>query len=243
MSISLSAARNPSPALRNGFSLAQPHSSHVCGEPRTLNDHLRSLRQYGSRLHYRRNETVFAEGEPADSVYKVINGTLRLCRFLADGRRHITDFVLSGDIMGFLECADQPATAEAVTDVTLMSYPRGCFDRLAASNPEIRACVLCHLSANLLEAQHQLLVMGCQSAKERVASFLLRLAERTDLQPGERLDLPMGRQDIGDHLGLTTETICRAISMLKSDGALSVPSPHELILKDLRALRALATES
>jgi CRP-like cAMP-binding protein len=243
MPISLSAARNEPNATKGRFAAIHAASDRDAIAPLTLNDHLRTLQSHSTRHHYRRGETIFAEGEPADRVYKILAGTVRLCRYSAGGRRHITDFVLAGDLIGFLECADQPMTAEAVEDITLISYPRSCVDRLVASNPEIRTRVLCHLSSHLLEAQHQLFVLGCQSAKERLASFLMRFADRTDLAPGETLDLPMGRQDIADHLGMTIETVCRTISMLKNDGALAVPSSHELVLKDMRALRALAVEN
>lgn len=243
MPISLSAARKVPDATKD-LSAAVHRSSHDDSDtPVTLNDHLRALHGYSTRHHYRRGETIFAEGEPANWVYKIIVGTVRLCRYTTSGRRHIADFLLAGDLLGFLERADQPMTAEAVEDVTLISYPRSCVDRLAASNPEIRTRVLCHLSENLMEAQNHLFVLGCQTAKERLASFLMRLADRIDLTPGETLDLPMGRQDIADHLGMTVETVCRTISMLKNEGAVSVPSSHELVLKDMVALRSLAAES
>ncbi|HTT99064.1 MAG TPA: helix-turn-helix domain-containing protein [Rhizomicrobium sp.] len=243
MPISLSTARNVPGAALDQFAAIHASSYASPDMPVTLNDHLRTLHSYSTRHHYRRGEAIFAEGETADRVYKIIVGTVRLCRFTPSGRRHISDFVLAGDLLGFLECAKHPATAEAVEDVTLISYPRSCIDRLAASKPEIRARLLSHLSDNLLEAQNHLFVLGCQSAKEKVASFLMRLAERTDLGAGETLDLPMGRQDIADHLGMTIETVSRTISMLKNEGTVSVPSQHELVLKNMGALRTLAIEN
>jgi CRP/FNR family nitrogen fixation transcriptional regulator len=243
MPISLSAARNEPIRTRDRFAAIHASSYRDGDAPVTLNDHLRTLHGYSTRHHYRRGETIFGEGEPADRVYKIIAGTVRLCRYSPGGRRHITDFALAGDLLGFLECSDQPMTAEAVEDVTLISYPRSCVDRLASSNPDIRARMMRHLSANLVEAQQQLFVLGCQSAKEKLASFLTRLAGRIDLAPGETLDLPMGRQDIADHLGLTIETVCRTITALKNDGLLSVPSSHELVLKNMAALRTLAVEN
>jgi CRP-like cAMP-binding protein len=241
MPVSLSAARHQSTEHAQ-FAALRSISGVNSETPVTLNDYLRAIHGSSSRLHYRRGETIFSEGEPADRVCKLICGTIRLCRYSPDGRRHIVDFVHAGELIGFLECADQPWTAEAVTDVTLVSYPRAGVDRLAASNPAIRTRILCHLSANLLEAQQQLFVLGCQCAKERVASFLVRLADRVDLLAGEALDLPMGRQDIADHLGLTVETVCRVLSALKSESLIAIPNSHELILKDMDALRAMAVE-
>jgi len=116
-------------------------------------------------------------------------------------------------------------------------------DRLAEENPAVGTQLLCHLSANLLTAQQHLFVLGCQKARERVASFLLRLADRIDLTYGDRLDLSMSRQDIADHLGLTIETISRTITALRSDGIVLIPNTNQIVLRDMAALRALAAES
>ena len=88
--------------------------------------------------------------------------------------------------------------------------------------------------------QRHLVVLGCQSAKERVASFLLLLTDRSGTKPGDRLDLPMGRQDIASHLGLTIETVCRAITELKREGLIAVPSLNQIVINNSHALRALA---
>ena len=220
----------------------QPLNAQAGDAPVTLHDHLRALQSCSARRQFARNETIFSEGDSADYVHKIVSGTVRICRHAADGRRNIAEFLLPGDLLGFQECADQPATAEAVTEVTLISYPRNRLDRLAESSAAVRSRLLCHLSANLLEAQHHLFVLGCQCAKERVASFLLRLADRTDIFQGDRLDLTMGRQDIADHLGLTIETVCRAISVLRGEGVVTVPNSHQIIINDMAALRVLAVE-
>jgi len=206
----------------------------------TLNHHLRGLQEFSARQHFGRNETIFSEGDRADRFYKVLSGTVRLCRHAPDGRRHIADFYLPGDLIGFIEYPDHPCTAEAVTDTTVNSYPRHQLERLCAADPEIRAQLLAHLSATLRAAQQHLFVLGCRNAKERFAEFLLRLAERTDVSQGDRLDLTMGRQDIADHLGLTIESVCRSIAALKAEALVTVPNTHQLILNDVAKLRALA---
>jgi len=210
--------------------------------PVTLADQLERIDAHGAKLQFTRNEPIFNQDDPADQVFRIISGTVRLCRYMPDGRRYIVDFLLPGDLMGFVESPDLPVGAEAVTDVTLMAFPRACFDRLAEQNPDVRAQLLRHLSCNLLTAQQHLFVLGCQKARERVASFLLRLADRVGASCGDRLDLPMSRQDIADHLGLTIETISRTITGLRSTGAVLVPNTHQIVLRDKAALRALAAE-
>jgi len=126
----------------------------------------------GLQLQFRRNETLFHEGDPADHVYRVVQGAVRLCRYMPDGRRCVLDFAFAGDLMGFVESPFLPSSAEAVGDTIVQVFPRACFDRLAREDAAVRSQLLCHMSFNLLTAQQHLFVLGCQSAKERLASFL-----------------------------------------------------------------------
>jgi CRP/FNR family nitrogen fixation transcriptional regulator len=212
-------------------------------QPAGLADTLDRIQSHGVKLQFARNEPIFNQDDPADQVYRIIGGTVRLCRYMPDGRRHIVDFLLPGDLMGFVASPDLPVCAEAVTEVTLISFPRVCFDRLAEENVEVRARLLRHLSDNLLTAQQHLFVLGCQKARERVASFFVRLADRMGVSCGDRLDLPMSRQDIADHLGLTIETVSRTITALRSANAVLIPNSHQIVLRDMAALRGLAAEA
>jgi CRP-like cAMP-binding protein len=206
----------------------------------SLGFHLRQLQPFSTRQHFDRNETIFLEGERAERVYRVISGMVRVCRHAPNGARHIADFVLPGELIGIGEFTEHPYTAEAVTPVALTAYTRTSFERLMSSTPAVRVQLVSLLSKTLLATQQQLFVLGCQTAKQRLASFLLRLADRTDVTAGERLDLAMGRLDIADHLGMTIETVCRAIAALRDARVITVPNSHQLILNDLRALRALS---
>jgi CRP-like cAMP-binding protein len=211
--------------------------------PLSLSDCLESIEAAGTRLGFIRNQPIFNQDDPADQVYRIVSGTVRLCRYMPDGRRCIVDFLLPGDLIGFTESPDLPVCAEAVTDVTLVSFPRASFDRLAEDNAEVRAQLLRHLSNTLLTTQQHLFVLGCQKARERIASFLVRLADRMGIGCGDRLDLPMSRQDIGDHLGLTIETVSRSITALRGTGAILIPNAHQMVLRDMAALRLLAAEA
>ena len=208
--------------------------------PENLQEHLGVLREYCLSLRFARNETLFQEGDRAQNIYCIVSGTIRLCRHTPDGRRHIAEFVLPGDLFGVFGGTEQAFTAEAVSDVTVIAYPRAHFDRVSERDPRFRANILRHLSTTLMTAQLHTFVLGCQSAKERLASFILRLADRTGAMETGRLDLTMGRQDIADHLGLTIETICRAVTALKNEKLIAVPTTHQLILRNVEALCELA---
>jgi CRP/FNR family nitrogen fixation transcriptional regulator len=88
----------------------------------------------------------------------------------------------------------------------------------------------------MIRAQQHLLVVGKQNALEKLAVFLVDLAERQgDL---DLIDLPMTRTDIGDYLGMTVETVSRSLSKLRADGILRLRSSRSVeILKSERMRR------
>lgn len=201
-------------------------------------DEMSQLDAMSARIRYDRNETIFSEGDPAEFVYKVLDGAVRLCKHTVDGRRQVLDFMMPGDLFGFVD-HEYGFTAEAINDAVLVVYPRNQLDRLGATTPSLRQHVLSLVSESLRAMQHHVVVLGCQTAKERVASFLLRQAERARLASGEPLELPMGRQDLADHLGLTIETVCRAIADLRRDKVIAIPNTRHILLNSIGLLRAV----
>jgi CRP/FNR family transcriptional regulator len=93
----------------------------------------------------------------------------------------------------------------------------------------------------LVAAQDQMLLLGRKTAMERVTSFLSMLAKRAARmrKSAENLEVPMTRTDIGDYLGLTTETVSRAISRLRDDKIVSVATRGQIVILDREALERL----
>lgn len=201
---------------------------------------LEALKRLGMKLRFSRNETIFSEGEEAKYSYRVVSGAIRLCKHLADGRRQISEFVLPGDFCGFLHLDEHRFTAEAASDVVVMAYPQRQIEKLGDDMPCMRKRLTRFLSERLAGAQTHLVMLGRQTAKERVASFLLMLADRVDGEDGTSVELPMSRQDIADYLGLTIETVCRVLSDLKRSRRVAFPDLHHVVVLDIESLRDLA---
>jgi CRP/FNR family transcriptional regulator, nitrogen fixation regulation protein len=87
-------------------------------------DALVALERIGTRLSCSRNDEIYAEGDSAECWYKVVSGTVRVRKLLADGRRHIAEFCFSGDCFGIDGTSERPYAAEAVDDVIIMRYRR-----------------------------------------------------------------------------------------------------------------------
>jgi CRP/FNR family nitrogen fixation transcriptional regulator len=193
----------------------------------------------GTRRAYDADEEVFAEGDRTAFFYKVVSGAVRTYKLLSDGRRQIDAFHLPGDIFGVEAGEEHRFSAEAVTDTKLVVYRR---ERGAlTSNDGSLACeVVSAMMRSLERAQDHMMLLGRKSARERIASFLLGLSERMAEQGGS-LDLPMSRADIADHLGLTVESVSRAVTQLERGGLIALPpSRRAVVLRNVAALRHIA---
>lgn len=200
-------------------------------------DALLALEQIGSRRSFMRDQEIYAEGDPSDCWYKVMSGTVRIGKLLADGRRQIAEFCFGGDCFGIDNTSARVFSAEVVSDAILARYPRRATERLIDESPKL-ARHLCDMTLrDLAQAQVRMLLLGRMTASERVASFLLEMSERRDAQ--RIVELPMSRNDIADYLGLTIETVCRVLSVFKRDGAIAIPAPHRIELRDRNALQAI----
>ena len=213
---------------------------HPAASALRVNDSKSALSSFGTVSHFARNNTIFSEGDDAEYSYRVMTGAVRLSKMMPDGRRQIAEFALPGDFFGINWLDDHALTAEALTDVTLICYGRGRLERLGDENREVRAELFSTLRHDLWAAQNHLVILGRQSASERVASFLVQLMERGKQADKRSIDIPMTRQDIADYLGLTIETVCRTLTKLKQGGLIDIPSRHEIVVRNTAALRRAA---
>jgi len=220
----------PPPALRTDtFRRAISMRNALAPLSHTLN--------LGTPVSYRRNTEIFGEKEPADYAYRVISGSVRTYKILDDGRRQIGGFHLPGDIFGLLEFGDEHTfSADAITDTTVLVVKRKTLAVLAGRHPAIARELFTFTGRELRRVQDHVLLL-LKTAQERVAGFLLEMAERTCA--GNVVDLPMSRQDIADYLGLTIETVSRTLTGLESAAAIEVSTARRIVLRNRSALRRL----
>jgi len=187
-------------------------------------------------------EALFRQDDPATEVFNVTSGSLRFYRLQADGRRQILGFLFAGDFIGLSAAAAWLGTAEAMEPATVCRFPRAAFEALTAQRRDLEAALLGRAGAELAASQAQVLRLGGRAAVPRLASFLCDLPRIDPMRPGAlgQIRLPMTRGEIADYLGLTLETVSRALSELKRRGVLSQVSLSELRVERPQALEALA---
>lgn len=210
-------------------------------KPKACISDITTQRKIGAVINFNRGKTIFSDGDDSEYSYKVVEGAVRLSKVMLDGRRQIAEFALPGDMFGFEYGGEAyTLTAEAVTPVTIIRYHRTHIERLGDEFSDIRQELMAYLRQGWTSAQAHLVMLGRQTAKERVAAFLLALAAHRGVKNGQSLDLPMGRQDIADYLGLTIETVCRTLTDLKATHIIAIPDRHRVIIRSMNALESLA---
>jgi len=180
----------------------------------------------------RSGKEIFGEGEDAQFVYKLVTGSVRVCKTLTDGQRHISCFHVPGDVFGLERTTTHRMAAEALEDSQVLMFRRSQVERLIASDLNAAHQMLDIVISKLDDAEAQMFRLGRQSALQRVAAFLLEMENR--LGRCGSLELPMTRRDIGDYLGLSIETVSRSISQLQRRHALDKVEPRRMHLNQTK---------
>lgn len=179
---------------------------------------------------YDSGTTIYGQGDPAGQLYRVEFGTVRLCRVSADGRRQISAFYFAGEVFGLEADTRRHFYAESVDSVGIRVL------RPSQGEPFNQSMYRVALEG-LTRAQEHLMVLGRQNGSEKVAAFLLDIADR---QGADRfIDLSMQRCDIADYLGLSFETVSRILTKLKAAGLIAIPHVKQIQLLDRDALEDL----
>ena len=187
-----------------------------------------------TEFSYRKDEEIYGEGEPSEYVYQVIHGAVRTYKLLSDGRRQIGAFHLAGDVFGLDPGTSHRLTAEAITDTTVRLVKRRSLEAAAGSNVRVAHNLWTMTASELRHAEDHMLLLGRKTAMEKVATFLLEMDRR--LAKAGMMALPMCRRDIGDYLGLTLETVSRALSQLNDQGILVISSARQIVLRNRQRL-------
>jgi CRP/FNR family transcriptional regulator, nitrogen fixation regulation protein len=223
------AVHTPGPVLGNKVAAALHPASD---EFAAITGHIGVV---ASEFTYKRDEEIFGEDEPADYVYQVASGAVRSYKLLSDGRRQIGAFHLPGDVFGLETGSTHRLAAEAIIDTTVRLVKRSSLEKAAGVDVRVARKLWTMTVAELEHAEDHMLLLGRKNAMERVATFLLEMDRR--LAVAGIMALPMCRRDIGDYLGLTLETVSRALSELHAKGVLGFSGARQIMLRNRQHLR------
>lgn len=176
----------------------------------------------------------------------MIDGVLKLSTSTADGREQIVGVVYPSDFIGRPFGSTTQHSVTALSDAQVCLFTRSAFDEFARAHPALEHKLLDRTLTELDRARHWMLLLGRKSASERIATFLLEMSRRlahsscAEVDGLDQFELPFGRQQMADVLGLTIETVSRQLTRLRSAGIIDTPDRRSVVILDREALEETA---
>lgn len=193
---------------------------------------LASLRQLA-------RETSLELAEGGQQIVFLARGATKLVAHASQSRDQIVGFHFPGDVFTVPEPDNYSYSVSALRDSDILTFNAADFLALAAGE----ACVLQYLLENttlsLRRCREKTIALGRKNARERLAVFLLAMAERIGAEQdgGVWLDLPMSRRDISESLGLTIETVSRQLTRLRDERVIETMGRSGIVLLEPSLLR------
>lgn len=187
-------------------------------------------------------EHIFREGDRATHVYRIEAGHVCLYRTMSDGRRQVIDFAYPGDIIGLGALAEHRMSAQTFGKTRLHVMAVSALHDQARRDARFAMRLYDTMAHELAAARELVFTVSQRTAAERVACFLVSLADRA-ARRGEdprEIVLPMTRADIADFLGLTIETVSRMFTRLRKDGVIALEQSILVTIVDRQALAQIA---
>ena len=184
----------------------------------------------GSRRSREPGATIYAQSDPAEFIYQVVSGVVRTITLNRDGRRIVHGFHLPGEIFGMEREKIHHCSAEAVCETELVQCPVSRLNTLADTDKEAARELWMSLLVSRDRTAERFMYVLHGTAFEKLAYFLIDLAWRT--QSSRRIELPMSRYDIADYLGLSSETVSRTFTTLRTRGLIATKGRQVRLLND-----------
>lgn len=208
---------------------------------------LDELRPVNERFHshsYQPQETIYFDGSPAERLYVLAHGKVKLLRHTVAGQDVLLDILGPGEMFGSLAALGDrayPDEALAITQVCALGIGAADFQAVLERYPSVAIAVLQVVAGRLQEAHDAISQLSAGSVEVRVAAALLKLAEKlgVDHRDGRLIEAPLSRQDLAAMTGATTESVSRVMSQFRRDG-LVTSGRGWVVLRDARALAEIA---
>jgi CRP/FNR family transcriptional regulator len=197
----------------------------------------------GKRRRLERDEALYKMGDPFRNLYAVRFGHFKTYQINAAGESQITGFQMAGELLGMDAISGDRHHCDAVAleDSEVCEIPFAHLEELFGQVPALLRHFHRIMSQEITREQNVMLLLGNMRAEQRFAVFLINLSARYAARgySATRFQLRMSREDIGNYLGLTIESISRLLSRFKKLGLVQVDKREVELLEPAR-LKAMA---
>jgi CRP/FNR family transcriptional regulator len=181
-----------------------------------------------------KGDKIFHDGQALYALFAIRSGTFKTFTVDEQGEEQITGFHLVGDLLGFDAIADNehPSFAQALETSMVCEIPYTNLDELSNTLPKLKKQILRLMSREIKTDQAMLTLLNKKNAEQRVATFLVSLSKRYHLRglSATEFRLTMTRNDIGNYIGLTVETISRLFNRFHKNAVIEINGKFITIL-------------
>jgi CRP/FNR family transcriptional regulator len=197
----------------------------------------------GRRRKIAKDTHLYRIGDPFTNLYAIRLGHFKTFQVSHSGEQHVTGFQMAGELLGMdaISTEHHHCDAMALEDSEVCEIPFARLEELFGTIPSLLHHFHRMMSQEITREQNVMLLLGNMRAEQRFAAFLINLSSRYEARgySSTTFQLRMSREEIGNYLGLTIESISRLLSRLKKQGLLRVAN-REIELLDITRMRALA---
>ncbi len=193
---------------------------------------------------YELGERIYTVGDPAEKLYVVAEGKVKILQHTASGRDVLLDILSPGEFFGNIAALGATAyndSAEAQSPSCILVIRSDAFREILDEHPGLALKALDVMAARLNEANQRVIQLSSMPVEKRIAITLRKLALKLGRQKDSMLliDVPLSRDDLSEMTSTTPETASRVMSQLQSAGIIESGRQWVGIL-DLKALENLA---
>ncbi|MEG1038614.1 MAG: fumarate/nitrate reduction transcriptional regulator Fnr [Pseudomonas sp.] len=203
-------------------------------------DVLDAMVKHGRTL--KKDDVLFRQGEPFTSIYSIRSGVLKSVALSADGEEKIIGIHLPGELIGLsgMDTDAYPVSVQALETSHVCELPFGPLDELLIRLPQVRRHLIRAMSREIRSTQQMTRLLSTKAADVRVVSLLVNLSARfhTLGHSANQLNLSISRNEIGNYLGLASETVSRVLTRLKQNGLIEVDGKEVRIVDLIPGSRA-----
>ncbi len=197
----------------------------------------------GRRRRVQRGESLYKMGDAFKNIYAIRFGHFKTYQLNPSGEQQITGFQMAGELLGMDAISAEKHHCEAVAleDSEVCEIPFTRLEALLGQIPMLLRHFHRIMSQEITREQSVMLLLGNMRAEQRFAVFLSNLSARYVARgySGSSFQLRMSREDIGNYLALTIESVSRLLAHFKKQGWLKVDK-REVQLLDPALVKALA---
>jgi len=209
------------------------------------NEDLARLSRIVQERHFPKGNILFLENEPGHTLFIIKSGLIKISRVAPDGKAKTLTILHALEFFGEMAILDdeyRSATAEALSDATVLTIYKKDFESLIKKYPHLALEVIHTLCQRLREANHQIDDLAFQDSRGKIANVLLRLAKEfgkaVEKQPGIIIKISLTHQELSEMAGLSRETTTRMLNKLEADNIIVLAKEH-IVIRDLNSLKKL----